>query len=531
MSFVPIRDAVETIASLAGNYELPGSSLLTDNLVSKGAQQNLSSPLGELAQVGSGIVGGGGLGQNLQSAGGALEQSGLSSLYNSLGNGLSDIGNATGLSGFGSDVGNAASTGWNNFTQGSGLSDFLGGTAQPGSDLTDYYNGFNSIPGSADLSSAAATPAAQPLAGALPSASTVGAAGGGNLGGFGGSLGGDFSNGLSSTSVGQSGGVLGNVGNSDFSAFNTSAPDLSSTPLSNLDIGSQLSNTQNPGNLIDGLPTSQSTAQSLNPSLFNESPTATISGGANGAGTQLGNQFSIPGLTGTPSAGGSNNMGILGSLFGGDSGGASATPSAGSGITNSLLRGGLGYLFNQPNTGGANAINSASQAAQADYQPYLQAGQGAENTLANLYGNNGSAAQTSAQQNFANTPGYQFALNQGINAVNANAAAMGSPLSGNNQQAVNNYAQGTANQTYNNYVNQLQNLASGGLNAAGGSGNAGLTGASAIASLDQNKANAANSAIGTGLQGLFPGGGINLQSLLGNGGSGNQGGSLSLFGY
>ena len=82
---VGVRDAIESAAVVAGNYYLPGSSLVTDNLVSKGAQKELSSPLGEVAQIGSGLAGGGALGSGLQSAGGALESSALSSIGNSLG--------------------------------------------------------------------------------------------------------------------------------------------------------------------------------------------------------------------------------------------------------------------------------------------------------------------------------------------------------------------------------------------------------------------------------------------------------------
>jgi hypothetical protein len=39
--FTPVRDTLESAASLAGNYYLPGSSLLTDHLVSKGSQKQL----------------------------------------------------------------------------------------------------------------------------------------------------------------------------------------------------------------------------------------------------------------------------------------------------------------------------------------------------------------------------------------------------------------------------------------------------------------------------------------------------------
>lgn len=57
--FVPVRDAVESAASLAGNYLLPGSSIVTDNLVSKGSQNQLNSTLGKIAQIGTGAAGGG----------------------------------------------------------------------------------------------------------------------------------------------------------------------------------------------------------------------------------------------------------------------------------------------------------------------------------------------------------------------------------------------------------------------------------------------------------------------------------------
>jgi hypothetical protein len=59
MSFwTDIRDTVESVASVAGNYFLPGSGLVTSNLVSKGAQEQLGSGLGQIAMIGSGLYGG-----------------------------------------------------------------------------------------------------------------------------------------------------------------------------------------------------------------------------------------------------------------------------------------------------------------------------------------------------------------------------------------------------------------------------------------------------------------------------------------
>jgi hypothetical protein len=48
-----LRDSVETGAVLAGNYFLPGSSLITSKLVSDNAKQQLNSDLGVLAQLGT----------------------------------------------------------------------------------------------------------------------------------------------------------------------------------------------------------------------------------------------------------------------------------------------------------------------------------------------------------------------------------------------------------------------------------------------------------------------------------------------
>ena len=59
MSFwTDIRDTVESAAVVAGNYVLPGSGLVTSNLVSSGSQDQLGSGLGQLAMLGSGVAGG-----------------------------------------------------------------------------------------------------------------------------------------------------------------------------------------------------------------------------------------------------------------------------------------------------------------------------------------------------------------------------------------------------------------------------------------------------------------------------------------
>lgn len=66
-----------------------------------------------------------------------------------------------------------------------------------------------------------------------------------------------------------------------------------------------------------------------------------------------------------------------------------------------------------------------------------------------------SQFQGNGQQTFTQSPGYQFQLQQGNKGINQSAAAQGGLLSGATLQALGQYNQGVANQSYNQY---LQNL-------------------------------------------------------------------------
>lgn len=58
MSFwTDLRDTVQSVGVAVGNYVLPGSGLITKNLVSEGAQNQLNSSLGQLAMLGGGVAG------------------------------------------------------------------------------------------------------------------------------------------------------------------------------------------------------------------------------------------------------------------------------------------------------------------------------------------------------------------------------------------------------------------------------------------------------------------------------------------
>jgi hypothetical protein len=135
-----------------------------------------------------------------------------------------------------------------------------------------------------------------------------------------------------------------------------------------------------------------------------------------------------------------------------------------------------------------------------NYSPYLSAGKGATGTLSSLLGTPGQGllenwtgkftAPTAAEAE--QTPGYQFQLKQGLDAVQNSAAGRGGLLSGRTLADLNNYAQGTASTNYqntfnnsltqyqsayqsflnnqNNTYSRLMGLSGEGLQAAGGAG-------------------------------------------------------------
>lgn len=157
----------------------------------------------------------------------------------------------------------------------------------------------------------------------------------------------------------------------------------------------------------------------------------------------------------------------------------------------------------------ANAANkSADMSAEAaekmreDLAPYRELGQQAINPLWEAMGYtvnpDGTVAldpNAALQQKFsfdasdlANTPGYQFALTQGLKGTNNSLAAQGLGLSGAQAKGLASYATGLADQTYGNQFNRalsqyntnyqvaannvanLQNLLNTGQNAAAQTG-------------------------------------------------------------
>jgi len=185
----------------------------------------------------------------------------------------------------------------------------------------------------------------------------------------------------------------------------------------------------------------------------------------------------------------------------------------------------------------ANAFNQQVYgAAQGNLNPFILSGQSANNELGGLLGLNGNTNAQNAFDTFRKSSPYQFQLDQGLKGIaTENAAQYGS---GATAKALNNYAQGMAGTSLNNYMAQLGFLNNSGQSAAGTLGNFGnfanqqnannlYSGANALGYGAINGANAQNGAINdlTGQLSSFlkpssTSSYANTQPILGNSGGG-----------
>ena len=199
------------------------------------------------------------------------------------------------------------------------------------------------------------------------------------------------------------------------------------------------------------------------PSMSGSSPYST---GAVGSNYNAGNYLGVLGTgaavgTGATMSNGSMGMGTNGNM-------ATSTDSTlASTITGALP----GLLQSGATIGGSvaagNALSNANQNSITTQQNNLgnisniwstqqQLGQGADTALGSALGTNGQPANYS---NFENMPGYQFAVSQGTQATQRQAAAMGNAYTPNTAAAIGQYVTGTASQDYNTYISQLMGAA------------------------------------------------------------------------
>lgn len=128
-----------------------------------------------------------------------------------------------------------------------------------------------------------------------------------------------------------------------------------------------------------------------------------------------------------------------------------ATAAGQAGVTNAV-----GTATGDVNTGVANANNTLGGVLgteQQNLQPYLQAGQQGVTGLANYAASNPQFNFQPTQQQLEQTPGYQFQLGQGQEAITNQAASQGLNQSGNTLKALTQYGQGLAGTYYQNAFN------------------------------------------------------------------------------
>lgn len=146
------------------------------------------------------------------------------------------------------------------------------------------------------------------------------------------------------------------------------------------------------------------------------------------------------------------------------------------------------------NNAGALALYKAMyEQGRDDLAPYRGVGPNALGALQNQIGTD-----------YTKSPGYQFRLNEGLNAAQQSAAARGSLNSGATLRGLTEYGQNFATNDYNNWLQRLSGLATIGQNSAAGSAAAG-----------QNFAGQAGQTLtnqGNSLAQLFSAGGANAAS-------------------
>lgn len=112
--------------------------------------------------------------------------------------------------------------------------------------------------------------------------------------------------------------------------------------------------------------------------------------------------------------------------------------------------------LNSDFTQGQNALTSNYSAALQPFISNANTANAGTTQLGNVLGLNGPAGSDAALKTLEATPGYQFQLQQGNNAITAADAASGKTASGNEAIDLAKFNQGLAGTTYQNYVNNLQ---------------------------------------------------------------------------
>ena len=153
----------------------------------------------------------------------------------------------------------------------------------------------------------------------------------------------------------------------------------------------------------------------------------------------------------------------------------------------------------------SNAINAQQQGleqSRADLEPWRTAGGTAIPAVQDAAGLNGQEGYDRAVAAFHTSPGYGFALDQGLRAIDHGAAAKGILNSGETLKAEQKFGTGLADQDFGTYYNRLMDLSKLGETAAAGSASATADASKGEAQTDLSQGSALSSIYGNTATGI-----------------------------
>lgn len=109
--------------------------------------------------------------------------------------------------------------------------------------------------------------------------------------------------------------------------------------------------------------------------------------------------------------------------------------------------------------------------AQKGFRPYSIAGRRANRFYADALGLGGQAGIDKSRERFEESPGYDFMMEQGLDALDRRAASRGMLDSGNTTTDTLNFAEGVADQEWSDYLDRLDAEAARGMQAQGARAN------------------------------------------------------------
>lgn len=111
--------------------------------------------------------------------------------------------------------------------------------------------------------------------------------------------------------------------------------------------------------------------------------------------------------------------------------------------------------------------NQAYPFLQESFSPFINQGNQASSQMGNLLGLNGQPAQTEGFDTWRKNTGYNFGLNQGMDAITGSAASKGLLNSGATARALSQFGQDYGATKFGDYMSQLQGLVNPAMQAGG----------------------------------------------------------------